>query len=102
MDPHIRVMDARRDKLAPGDVSVIVAGIVPAGLAGSVMQGDLQPLWLTMGWRNGREEPVRFDVRDLTPEEVIMVVNRALEDQRVQFGFRVNAARLPTLFPGKS
>lgn len=70
---------------------VVVAADVPDKYRGLLEDGKLQPVklvFLVRSMNAGGSQLIEMDVRDLWPEEIIAVVNRALAEGRIEFGFR--------------
>jgi len=76
----------------PKHIGIIVAADVPHHLLPQLQDGALEPVALVMRYRNGRGSDQQLPVRDLEPDEIVSVVNRALKEGRLEYGFRVPQA----------
>lgn len=94
--PHI--MDGRTG-LGPVQGGVIVAGDPPMRHFEQIMAGDVEPVALKFRSRRGGQD-FEIPVRNLTPVEIIMIVNRALAEGQIEFGFRPKGGGGPALMPG--
>lgn len=68
-------------------VGIVVAADVPEEEYARMMDRKLAPVTLKFRNVENRQE-FEVPVRDLTPIEVCMVVQRAIEEQKIEFGFR--------------
>ena len=72
----------------PAKIGIIVAGDPPERYVEPIVGGDVEPVALKFRWTNGKGTDFEIPARDLTPQEIIQVVNRALVERRLEFGFR--------------
>jgi hypothetical protein len=73
----------------PSDIGIVVAADLPERYWPEIEQRLVEPVALRWVYRKTRKEPFEVPVRDLLPEEVVMVVNKGLVEGKIEFGFRV-------------
>lgn len=72
----------------PGDIGIIVAADYPAALLPDLEARLVEPVRLIFAYKKRQKDPFELPVRDLGPIEVIAVVNKALAEGKIEFGFR--------------
>lgn len=70
-------------------VGIIVAGDPPVRFIEPIVGHDVEPVALKFRWTHGQGSDFEIPVRDLTAEEIVQLVNRALSERRLVFGFQV-------------
>lgn len=88
-----------RHGVGPAQIGVIVAGDPPAREVERIVAGQCEPVALKFRSLDGRPD-FEVPVRDLTPVEICTVINRALEQKRIEFGVRPYAGG-PVLVGGQ-
>lgn len=70
-------------------VGIVVAADVPPEYLTELQNGNLVPVQLVFVRGTDRHgDPIKMPVRDLVSEEIIGVVNRAIAEGKIEFGFR--------------
>lgn len=70
---------------------VVVAGDMPEGRWPDLEAGRVEPIALLFRYRQGGKEDFQIPVRNLLPIEVLMVANRAIMENKIEFWFRPKA-----------
>lgn len=84
----------------PKQLGIVFAADVSMEKAAPIQQGECEPVAVIFRFRSGRREDFQVPVRDLVPEEIIAVVNRALAEGRMEFGFRPRHPGQGLIMPG--
>lgn len=85
--PSLRIMDGSRG-VGPKAFGVILACDVPDRYAEQFLANEVEPVFIVFRRRPGGGDAFSAPVRDLSGTEVCLVVNRALQEGKIEFGFR--------------
>lgn len=84
--PGIKIADASRG-LGAKAYGIVVAADIPQQFAELVLTRAVEPVMLVFQ-KKGGETAFTAPIRDLNGLEVCLVVNRAMNEKKIAFGFR--------------
>lgn len=74
--------------MKPGDIGIIVAADFPAERTPDLEARLVEPVRLVFAYKKRQKEPFELPVRDLSAIEIVAVVNKGLQERKIEFGFR--------------
>jgi hypothetical protein len=78
----------RGRQLLSGNIGIIVAGDMPENFVPALEASEVMPIAIVFAFKDKRQDPFEVPCRPPNGVEVCLLVNRALVEGKIEFGFR--------------